>query len=247
MASMSDAGERTVEATRMRRGMIWLVAGSGLLIGTYALATNDVNRILAYGLLALGLYLVILGVEKMLGGYLAGARSGDPETVRSVRRAGAVCLLLVVIVGAGGSYAYFAKVPYWRSIESIAAGMDVGSRFIDIIERHSESLESGVAGEEALGLWKDTAEAGLAMRDRMIDAHEGAVYLSEHAGGDLQMQAESIEPFYSVCVEWIRFYERIDRAFREESMIEPRPDWADEHERLHQKIHDVQPHAIEGS
>lgn len=247
MTLVIDSRATTGDAIRMRRGMLWFLAGSALLIGTYTLSTSEAHWILTYGLLVVGLYLVVLGLEKMAGGYLAGARTGDREIVRSVRRTGAACLLVAVLAGAAGSIAYSSKVPYWNSIRSLAAGMEAAPPFLEIIERHAESLESGVAGEDLLRLWRESAAAGLALREEISNALEGARYLAEHADGDLRAQAESIEPFYSACMEWIRFYEGIDRAFREESMTEPKDDWPAEHDRLHQRLHDVQPHSIEGS
>lgn len=238
---MAAVSEATQGPARMRRGMIWFSAGSALLIGTYALSTFTVNRILAYILLGTGLYLLVLGIEKMVGGYFAGLRSGDPEAIRSIRRAGAACLVVGAITGAAGWSTYVARSPYWKSIESLSAGHEKGVRLIEIIERHTESLEAGLAAPEELERWMGSARATLELRSALADALEAARYLAEHGEGDLRVQAESLEPFYSACMEWIRFYESIERSFEDETMTEPKAEWAEEHDRLHQKIHDAQP------
>jgi hypothetical protein len=100
---------------------------------------------------------------------------------------------------------------------------------------------------DVLERWRGSALAGLELRTGLAAALEGARYLAAHGEGDLRAQAESLEPFYSACMEWIGFYERIERAFEDETMTEPKAEWAEEHDRLHQQIHDAQPQGSAGS
>lgn len=207
------------------RGILWLVLGALVAIGTYTLATADTSTLLMNGLLVVGLYFAVLGVEKMVSGYIRGRRSEDPRIQRAATRDAGVCLAVVLVVGVAGSTAYSQRTAYWEAARAVAGGNEATAKLQAIATQQTATLQADPYSREALEGWRSASERGLLLRDDFTAAREGARYLSEAASGTVKDQAQFDIQYYGLCLEWMDLFAEVQRTFQQESMDRPPPHW----------------------
>ncbi len=211
----------------LKRGMLWLTAGGGILAGTWCLSTAAWPYLLSVALLVAGLYAAALGAEKILAGYLRGRRQGDSRERAKVRAAAAVGLALAAALAAACAGAWSYRAPYWSAVKVVNAGQAAAGRLKAIAQRHAARMEAKATGLEALESWRESAERALPLRPDLAAALEGARYLSVHASGSVKQRAGSDVRFFGLCLEWMDLYARVESELRGQSMEQPPEDWTD--------------------
>jgi len=224
----------------MRRGMLWIAAGTGVTLFTYLRASAGQRYFFMWGLLALGLF-------EMVYGYVRGRGVTDANDRARLRSATALCLAVLAIAAIAGGSAWYYRAPFWSAVRDLSRGDDAAARLKTIAERHAAAMESGAAGAAALRSWKTSAEGALPLRSDFAAAAQAARYLETAATGTLKERAEIDAKFYDICLEWVDLYASISRTIAQESMAEPPEEWTDRQNGLVDRIEALPPLPTEGS
>ena len=246
MASLTASDALSASLVKMRRGMIWLAAGTGVILAAeWASRGGGTAPWVRYGPLLLmfaGAYGVVRGLEGMVSGFRLGRKLDDSAARRRVTRSGVVGLALVLLAGAAAASSLLQRNAYRIAIRDLAAGHAASAKLSDIAQRHAESIRSATGAREALRSWQTSASEALPLRPQFVAASSAARHLS-HAGPSAHRDEAEVDiQYYGLCLEWLDLYARIDRAFQQESIAEPPPEWEAQLEEIIDRM-EALPHA----
>jgi hypothetical protein len=218
----------TDPASQIRRGTLWLALGGVVLVATYWLrtaATTTTGRFGPLALLLAGAYAAITGLEKIYTGWSAGRPAADPPERARLRRAVWPALALGLVLAVSAGLAWRARAPYWHAVASLAEGDRAAETLRDLAERHAAAMQSGATGIKALESWRDSSTHALRLRPSFDESLEAARYLSRNASGAVRTRAENDASFFTLCLEWMDLYQRVQQETAGSSMAEPPEDW----------------------
>ena len=234
----SDTASKAVAA--MRRGILWILIGTGVTLFTYLRASAGQRYFLMWGLVGLGLF-------EMIAGYIKRRSVVDPLERSRLQTWGGLCLAVLAVALVAGVAARQYRAPLSNAVEDLSRGDDAATRLKTIAERHAAKMEAGPDGATALQSWKESADGALPLRPDFAAAASAAKYLETAATGSLKVRAGIDAQFYAICLEWLDLYESIERNMTQESMIEPKDEWAVQQNALVERIEALPPLPEEGS
>jgi hypothetical protein len=228
MKPSPDNASKMDPLPQVRRGTFWLGIGGVVLVATYwsrTAATSAAGRYAPLVLLLAGAYAAITGIEKIYTGWSARRLGADAAERARLRRAvwSALALGLVLAIAAG--LAWRGRAPYWRAVASLAEGDRAAETLRDVAERHASAMQSGASGLRAVEAWRESSGHALRLRPSFDESLEAARYLSRNASGVVRARAENDTSFFTLCLEWMDLYQRVQQETDGTSMAEPPEDW----------------------
>jgi len=216
-------------AALVRRGALTLAAGGLVLVGTYWLRSASTDPVMTYlplAVLLAGAYVAITGLEKAITGWRAGRRDAAGAQRAGVRRGMTAVIIVLVVLAAAGTAAWFDRAPYWKAVRAMTSGDGAMVKLKAIAERHVASMQQGLPEAQALASWKEAAEQALVLRPALEDALEGSRYLAAEGSGDVRARAAADSSFYPLTLEWMDLYQRVQAEIASTSMTAPSEEWS---------------------
>ena len=235
--------DSTEPAGALTRGLAWFVIGGAVIITVHLFRVSSSEPLLRWGPLLpmfAGAYAVVVGIEKMVTGFRSGRALGNPADRGRVRRTAILCAVCVAgSLGAGwGAWSY--RAPYWNAISGLHEGDLAAARLKEIGERHVDGLADDSEGPGALEVWRRTSREAGALRPGFATALASARYLARSESGGMKARAQIDIGFYTLCLEWMDLFDRIQHAFETQSLAEPPLEWPLKYDDIIRRIRELE-------